>query len=225
MALRIRESKKQLIKEYKQLARIADMRLRALEKLAAREETDASGEVYRPYKGALEFAYRRAEVDTSKWAKSSGKVLDKPRFKIALPETATKAQIKARINDIENFLEMETSTKSGIDANFRQIAQTMSDKYGTPVDWFDMRLYYELEINKKFDELFGSGDALKVVGQIIKDQHEIMRDIEKYKESIVYIDPETDKRNTVVEDEIRKALDENFEDLLQARFVIMGDKK
>ena len=115
---------------YRRLAKQADQRLVRLEKLAAQGDPG--------YKGVLSWAYARAEYDIShKWGGSS----TKPRFNTKPPEDVN--ALKAKINDIQSFLEDKTSTKSGIDKGYKKKADKMRSEYGLDINWQDWAEYLD----------------------------------------------------------------------------------
>lgn len=115
---------------YRRLAKQADQRLVRLEKLAAQGDPG--------YQGVLSWAYARAEYDIShKWGGSSAK----PRFNTKPPEDVN--ALKAKINDIQSFLEDKTSTKSGINKGYKKKADTMRADYGLDVNWDDWAEYLD----------------------------------------------------------------------------------
>lgn len=115
---------------YRRLAKQADQRLVRLEKLAAQGDPG--------YQGVLSWAYARAEYDIShKWGGSS----TKPRFNTKPPEDVN--ALKAKINDIQSFLEDQTSTKAGIKASYKKKADTFNENHGTNLKWDDWAEYLD----------------------------------------------------------------------------------
>lgn len=114
---------------YRRIAKQADQRLVRLEKLAAQGGY---------YKGVKEWAYARASYDiTQKWGGST----QKPRFNTKPPENTN--ELKAKINDIQDFLQMKTSTKAGIKEAYKKKADSFNAEYGTNVGWEDWADYLD----------------------------------------------------------------------------------
>ena len=107
--MRIDESLEQY---YRRIAKQADQRLVRLEALAKQGGY---------YKGVKEWAYARASYDiTQKWGGNP----EAPRFNTKPPTNTN--ELKAKINDIQDFLEMKTSTKAGIKAAYKKKADSMN---------------------------------------------------------------------------------------------------
>lgn len=160
-----------LLSEYKKLAKRADQRLVRLERAA-----ELPG-----YKTATKWAYARAVKDIEHWSGTSGK----PRFNTKAPENAQ--QLQAKINDIKQFLEAPTSTKSGITSVYKKRADTINKQYGTNFKWQDMANYYQSGMAKTLSEQFGSKTALKTIAEVQKNKKQIVEDIKKSQESNIVV--------------------------------------
>ena len=142
---------------YRRLAKQADQRLVRLEKLAAKGDPG--------YQGVLSWAYARAEYDiTHKWGGSSAK----PRFNTKPPEDVN--ALKAKINDIQSFLEDKTSTKSGIDKGYKKKADKMRSEFGLDVNWEDWAEYLDRFGVSLYDK-YGSA----VMNRVIKTVQSMAR--------------------------------------------------
>lgn len=114
---------------YRRIAKQADQRLVRLEKLAAQGGY---------YKGVKEWAYARASYDiTQKWGGNP----ENPRFNTKPPENTN--ELKAKINDIQDFLQMKTSTKAGIKEAYKKKADSFNENFGTNVSWEDWADYLD----------------------------------------------------------------------------------
>lgn len=114
---------------YRRIAKQADQRLVRLEKLAAQGGY---------YKGVKEWAYARASYDiTQKWGGNP----ENPRFNTKPPENTN--ELKAKINDIQDFLQMKTSTKAGIKEAYKKKADSFNENFGTDVSWEDWADYLD----------------------------------------------------------------------------------
>ena len=140
---------------YKRLAKRADDRLRALEKLAA------SGDPH--FKGVLEYAYKNAQYDTDN-------IRGRARFGITLPRTKdgtiNKMEFNRRMNAIKRFLESPTSTKQGIIRVYQRRTDTTNKEYGTNFTWQELANYYESAAAEKNAQKYGSDTIVQSLGAI-----------------------------------------------------------
>lgn len=120
------QTSSKLYKEYKRLADRADKRLLRLERLE-KEHPDL-------YKNVTSFAYAKAERAIEHW---DGKKFDKPRFARKTP--ATDEELAMKIKDIQEFLDMTTSTKKGVDTVYKKRADTLNKKYS---ELFEMEIKF-----------------------------------------------------------------------------------
>ena len=153
----------QLIAEYRRLAKRADQRLVRLEAYSHDEG----------FKSAKLWAYARAQKDIAHWG--GGK-----RFNTKPPKST--AQLKAKISDIKQFLESETSTKKGIIDVYKRRAETINKRYGTKFKWNDLTNYYMSGMAEKMSNSFGSKTALKVIGTIQKKSKDVIKAIKEHSE-------------------------------------------
>lgn len=131
--------------EYKKLARKADNRLRAIERYSEQEY----------YKGIERYAYARAMRDIEIWSGSG-----KKRFETKPPDSLQ--GIRAKINDIKNFLESPTSTKAGVTEIYKKRADTINERFGTKLTWQQIADYYTSTAHEKAAEMYGSKTELLV---------------------------------------------------------------
>lgn len=150
------KSYEELRMEFLKKARKADDRLRALEKASEQKG----------YRTATQWAYRRAMKDIQYW---SGE--DAVRFNRDIPKN--KQQLIAKLNDIEQFLFSNTSTKTKIKAVYKQRADTFNKKYGTDFTWQDMGKFFESGAAEKIAKMYGSETAYTAMGVIQKKADEI----------------------------------------------------
>lgn len=131
---------------YKRLAKQADQRLVRIEKLSQEEG----------FAGVTKYAYARAQHDIKQWGGN--------RFNQNQPKDIN--QLKAKIKDIKNFLQSQTSTKSGILKTYKQRAKTINDKYNTKFTWQELAVFFESGLAAKGDKSFaGSGTLIKAYWQ------------------------------------------------------------
>jgi hypothetical protein len=178
------------LKQYRQLAKKADQRLVRLEKLAQEEN----------FKGVKQFAYARAQRDIRAWSGENAR-----RFNTSPPRTLQ--SLKAKIADIQNFLDSKTSTRRDIITYYEKRNKTVQDRYGITGSWQQMANYYRRGINKRFDAKYGSKTALRAIGMIQQNKKQIQEDMRKKKHVDLQLDD--DVLNDAVEDMLqyhRKAL-------------------
>lgn len=187
---------------YLRLAGAANKRLERLEKLSKQEY----------YKPAMKWAYNRAALDVRKW---------KPGGKVRFPEgqkwaiTASMERIMGAISDVRTFLESGTSTKEGIKNVYQKRADVFNAAepqlrpggkkvggYGTQFTWEQMAKYYETEWNKKWNDIFGSKTALRVIGELQKH-----KDMLSFKKKLTEIDVKDMRiEDKYIEQMVQKAL-------------------
>lgn len=176
-----------LVKEYRKLAKRADQRLVRLEKLSGQKD----------FKQVRQWAYKNAVTDALEWGASP----DKPRFNIAPPKSTI--SLKAKIRDIQNFLEKPTSTKAGIIEVYEKKAQTLNEKYkdyGLNLNWSDVGTFFESALYKKLSKKYSSGTVVKAIATLKNNEAEVIRDFAKHKASHV----KTEDNDIVIDDAIKR---------------------
>lgn len=148
-----------LISQYKRLAERADKRLQRLEK-----KFGTPG-----YEGLENWSYARAMRDIKSWSGPKG-----TRFKTAIPKfdnaAAQERYIKAKISDINRFLQADTSTiAGGIQSAgltpLEKAAKTFSKNYKAKITWQEMGAYFESETAKRVAKEFGSKTVAKALAR------------------------------------------------------------
>lgn len=208
---------------YNRLAKSSDQRLVRLEKLSQQEG----------YKNADKWAYQSAMLDLEKW--NMDRVgTDKPmRFNRNMPKITadmTAEQIKAienqkriKIRDMRNFLEMQTSTKSGIEKSLQKRVDTLNKEsaadtgkggYGTKFTKESLHTFYQ-RAHAKLMELLGDSDlVLAVVAEIQQlaedKREELMEEGKKASNKDVMkaikADMKKDTTTNLLSDNVKKAL-------------------
>lgn len=164
--------------DFRQQAKIADQKMRRLEKLSTQEN----------YKGVLQYAYARAQRDIKE---QTGRDVKQMRFSANIPTTLK--GLASYSKDVERFNNAESSTKQGITNIYKRRADTVNQKYGRDsegnkikgwkdLSWQDLANYYEKEKNTKLDSKMGSSTQMKVLGRFKrlenKDKEQQARDIQ-----------------------------------------------
>lgn len=154
---------------YRQLAKKADQRLVRLEALSYEEH----------FHGVLELAYKRAIRDIKVWGGDK-------RFNTAPPITLT--EIKAKIADIQEFVEKPTSTKSQIQKIYSKMASTINKKYareyGMSFTWQELANFYESDAAKRDDIKKASKTVVRALAVIKKMGKEDLQNIKDVNERI-----------------------------------------
>ena len=180
-------SNEQLLKIYRKVAKISDQRLVRLEALSTKKD----------FKQVRQWAYKGAVMDAMQWGAST----EKPRFNIKPPEHRT--QLKAKINDMLNFLEKPTSTRGGIVEVYQRKADTLNQKYkeyGLNLNWSDVGTFFESALYKKLSKKYASGTVIKAIGTIKQNEKEVLKDFEDHKASHV----KTEDNDIVIDDAIKR---------------------
>lgn len=158
-----------LYKEYKKLADRADKRLLRLERLAESQPDK--------YQGVLSYAYAKAQKTIINW---DGKEYDKPRFARKTPKTDE--EMAQKIKDIESFLNMKTSTKSGIDQIYKKRAESLNKRFGTTFTWQDWARFGVRGYWDHTDGQFRYTELIKVAG-VQKQKQDAIKAYNKFKRS------------------------------------------
>ena len=158
-----------LTKEFRKLARRADDRLRALEKLS-----NKSG-----FENVDKFAYRSAMRDIKKWSGEG-----KTTFNRDVPQNLN--QLKAKLNDVKNFLNSKTSTKTGIIKEYQDRADRINKFTGgkTSYTWEDLANVFENAQENKWYES-GAKSYLIAVDYMKNHEEELINAIEENNKAII----------------------------------------
>lgn len=176
-----------LVKEYRKLAKRADQRLVRLEKLSAQKD----------FRQVKQWAYKNAVTDAMEW----GADPKKPRFNIKPPKSTI--SLKAKIQDIKNFLEKPTSTRAGIIDVYEQKARTLNEKYaeyGLNLNWSDVGTFFESSLYKKLSKKYSSGTVVKAIATIKQNEAQVLSDFAKHKASHV----KTEDDDMIINDAISR---------------------
>lgn len=161
-------TKAELVKEYKALAKKADRRLRELEKLSEHGE----------WKDATRFAYARAMKDIEHRFGEG-----ETRFDKRLPKQTKKLGVIAIIKDVERFLEMPSSTKTGLVKGYRDRAESINKKYGFTgnerITWKDMAILFQDSTWDQLTHKMTSGQVWKQIAKQKKQEKTIVKQLKK----------------------------------------------
>lgn len=134
---------------YRRLAKVADQRLLRLERLS---ETEG-------YKKVKSFSYKRAMEDIQIYNPEGS------RFNAAISKDPR--ILKEQTMSVLDFLKAPTSTKYGIDTNFKNSIATINEKFNTNFSWDDAAAFFMKEQHTGlFNQLKDSGLTLRAIGKI-----------------------------------------------------------
>lgn len=180
-------STEELLKVYRRVAKTADQRLVRLEALSTKKD----------FKQIRQWAYKNATTDALEWGANP----EKPRFNIKPPSSRT--TLKAKINDMLNFLDKPTSTKTGIIEVYEKKAQTLNEKYkeyGLNLNWSDVGTFFESALYKKLSKKYSSGTVVKAIATLKNNEAEVLMDFKKHQFSHI----KTEDNDIVIDDAIKR---------------------
>lgn len=189
------EMYKQLMIEYRKLAKRADQRLVRIERYAGKKEPIKGESAVKGMEKITSYAYRVAIHDISKWSGADAK-----RFNTNPPNTT--AELKAKIRDIRKFLESETSTLRGVKNTYIKRVQTINEKYGTDFTWEQFAEFTQSKLFEKLDSRFYLGNVFTAIGVIQDNKKDIVNAMKN--REMVHIQTEDD--DLIVEDTVNEIL-------------------
>lgn len=182
-----------LLAEYRKLAKRADQRLVRIEKYA-QDET---------YKALEKYAYRVAEKNIRHWSGETAR-----RFNTAPPEAPTESgkymKLLAKVNDIKQFLEAPTSTKTGTTQVYTRRAKAYSENFGVNMSWQDIKQVTDSALFEKLEAKMDRYIVLKVLGVIQDNRDSVEKRLAGIKENGETIHINTD--DEVIDYEVEKVL-------------------
>ena len=159
----------ELMREYKTLAKKADRRLRELERISKEQD----------FKDATNWAYAKAMSDIEhRWGEGE------TRFDKRLPKDWKVTSMIAALNEVKSFLEMPSSTKTGIISTYQKRAETLNQRYGTNLSWQQLGKLFE---NNTFDKLlnkYTSAQIFKQIGRLQRSEGKIRKSIREADDKI-----------------------------------------
>lgn len=182
------KNKTSLIDEYKKLARKADDRLRALEKLSQQPN----------FKNVKNFAYKNAMRDIQYWGGTNRYGKGKRSY-----ADLSYRQLNAKIRDIKNFLyKSSTSTKTDIIKLYQKRADTLNDKLrldgSERLTWDEWADFWRSDLYQEMMKFFKDSDTVvDVVSQFVRDKETILNAIRKRRYKDVQVEPDFLRDTTV----------------------------
>lgn len=149
-------SYKELLKEYRKLAKRADQRLVRIEAAAHEKQ----------YKNIKSWAYKNAMRDIHVY---SGR--DAKRFNTKPPKTL--GALQRKINDINNFLNMKTSTIKGTREVMQKRVDTINKENDTNFTLNDWKKLTDSGILEQLKTNYGSQVSIETIATIKKDKKQL----------------------------------------------------
>lgn len=184
-----------LRQEYVKLAKRADQRMVRIEQLAQDPM----------YKGVKYYAYRWAQKNLKVWSGEKDTLL---RFNADIPNN--KKSLKKKIRIAKQFLDMPTSTKTGIKETFKKKAEDFNELHGTDFTWEQLSTYFHSGLSANADAAFGSSTALELIAEMQRRRDEVIEAIKESNEQTLIL---TD-RKTIAE-EVSNFLEKHGTKLLE----------
>lgn len=131
----------------------------------------------------LDWAYAHAQEDIRKWCGEG-----KHRYPSTVKQDVPISQLQARIADVEKFLEMETSTISGVKKVNEKRVNTINKEYGTNFSSSDFQQFARSGMLDKMKARFGSQTMWKAIGQIKSNMDKLVRQVEQHKKREIIVD-------------------------------------
>lgn len=156
------ESRTELLKIYKTIAKTADTRIRRLEQYSSEPG----------YKDATRWAYAKAKYMIKEWSGPEAEFFD-------TKAPSSTQQLQQKIADIMAFLNAPSSTKSGIKSIHQKRAATINKDYGTKFTWQDTATFFESSLRDDMEERYGSKTMVRIIGRIQKQKDDVIKAIQK----------------------------------------------
>lgn len=161
-------TKKELMQDYKKLAKSADRRLRALE-----------GARYKKgFEAITQYAYKRAMHDIGRG--------ERGRFDISV-KNMTYNEILGRMNDVRRFYQSPTSTILGTRAVYVANAEKFNENFGTNFTWQQLAVLFDKDTGlyakiTNDDNKLGSPRIVRAIAIMKQNKKQVLSAIEKNKD-------------------------------------------
>lgn len=171
--------------KYRKLAKRADQRLVRLEELSGQKG----------FENVMQYAYRVAMRDIRSWSGSEAR-----RFNTRPPKNT--AQLKAKIADIEKFLNSVTSTKSGIVRSYDTRVNAFNKKYGTDFSSEELAEFFRSSLYKKAEDKKITSDTIfRSVAELQANEDQIKEAIENHQ--TIHFTTSDEEEKEAVDDAIK----------------------
>ena len=154
--------RKELLKEYRKLAKVADQRLVRLE----------SYQHDKNFKVATLWAYPKAMKYIERWSGAGAK-----RFNTKPPESDV--DLLKKIADIKEFIDMKSSTKQGIIEFYKKKAYTINENNQTNFTWQQIGELFEDggAWDTLRENMFGSDTIFTTIGNYQQNKDDVVKGI------------------------------------------------
>lgn len=192
-----------LMKIYRQKAKMADQRLVRLERAAGKRSAIKGESAKAGMENILNYAYRKAMMDIRQWSGASAK-----RFNTAPPKGKdTRADImklRAKIQDIQDFLDMPTSSAYETEKIYARRAEGLSKTWGIDMTWQEIKQVTDSALFEKLESKMDRYIVLKVLGVIQDNKDSVEKRLKGIKDQGQTIHIQVD--DPVIEHEVEKVL-------------------
>lgn len=199
-----------LMKEYRRLAKRADQRLVRIERYAGKRTAIKGEKAVKGMENLTNYAYKKAMMDIRHWGGAGAK-----RFNTAPPKgknaTADTMMLKAKIQDIKDFLEKPTSTIEGTRSVYEKRAKGLSETWGIDMSWQQIKNVTDSALFEKLEAKMDRYIVLKVMGVIQDNKDNVEKRLAGLKDEGKMIHIKAD--DPVIEYEVEKVLRHYKKDL------------
>lgn len=172
-----RKSKKTLEEEFYRLSGTAQSRMRELQKWVKKEPQ---------YKNVLDWGYRLGRKAIARMYGENAK-----SFRRKAP--TDKNTLIKNISEIEKFLSLPTTTKTGVIDIYKKRADTLNKNWGTNFSWEDLAVFFEGTGYEQNERVYGSDVYLLAIGEIQKNEEDIIKAIKQKRDTNLNIKDEAVK--------------------------------
>lgn len=160
-------TKKELMADYKRLAKSADRRLRALE----------GAQYKKGFEAITQYAYKRAMHDIGRG--------ERGRFDISVKDK-TYNEIVGMMNDVRRFYQSPTSTITGTREVYVRNAEKFNENFGTNFTWQQLAVLFDKDTGlyekvTNGDNKLGSPRIVRAIAIMKRNKKKVLNAIEKHK--------------------------------------------
>lgn len=199
------EKFEELMREYRRLAKRADQRLVRIERYAGQREAIKGEKAIPGMEKLTSYAYRKALWDIKKWSGAEAK-----RFNTAPPNNTN--QLKAKIADIRNFLESDTSRVTTTRNIYQKRVDTINEKYGTSFTWEQFGEFMNSKLYEKLSNTYYLAEILRAFGVIQQNKKQIKDALTNRQPVHIQLSDEKLEDGTVIKKDL--ILEENVNNIL-----------
>ena len=192
-----------LMKEYRRLAKRADQRLVRIERASGKRGSIKGESAKKGMENLISYAYKKAMMDIRQWSGPGAS-----RFNTAPPTgkdtRANIMKLRAKIQDIKDFLEKPTSTVSGTEKIYQRRAEGLSESWGIDMTWQEIKQVTDSALFEKLESKMDRYIVLKVLGVIQDNKDNVEKRLKGIKDQGQTIHIQVD--DPVIKHEVEKVL-------------------